>query len=115
MSWKPIVVGVDLSPEAAGAAVFAVEAAQRAATACYLVHAVHDGLASGHTPYPYTGPDKKARRQIVAVLENRGAVPALPPLTPHGGRGGVVQTGGVAARAPELRRLGRKHPSRACS
>src|SRR6266550_537600 len=30
MSWKPIVVGVDVSPEAADAAVFAVAAAQRA-------------------------------------------------------------------------------------
>ena len=27
MSWKPIIVGVDASPEAAGAAAFAVDAA----------------------------------------------------------------------------------------
>src|SRR3989442_12546664 len=90
MSWKPIVVGVDLSPEAAGAAVFAVEAAQRAATACYLGHAVHDGLASGHTPYPYTGPDKKARRQIVAALENRGPAAGLRTLPAHRGRPAAV-------------------------
>ena len=111
MSWKPIVVGVDLSPEAAGAAVFAVEAAQRAATACYLVHAVHDGLASGHTPYPYTGPDKKARRQIVAALENRVPAAVLPTLTVHRGRPAAVLKGAVAARGAELVVLGGKHHS----
>src|SRR2546422_400153 len=111
MSWKPIVVGVDLSPEAAGAAVFAVEAAQRAATACYLVHAVHDGLASGHTPYPYTGPDKKARRQIVAALENRVPAAVLPTITVHRGRPAAVLKGAVAARGAELVVLGGKHHS----
>src|SRR5437879_5372098 len=111
MSWKPIVVGVDLSPEAAGAAVFAVEAAQRAATACYLVHAVHDGLASGHTPYPYTGPDKKARRQIVAALENRVPAAVLPTLTVHRGRPAAVLKGAVAAHGAELVVLGGKHHS----
>ncbi len=46
MSWKPIVVGVEASPEAAGAAAFAVRLSRRAGTSCHLVHAVRDAWAS---------------------------------------------------------------------
>src|SRR5438105_14693535 len=46
MSWQPIVVGVDASPEAAGAAAFAVRMSQRAGTTCHLVHAARDVWAS---------------------------------------------------------------------
>src|SRR4029077_15306740 len=70
MSWKPFVVGVDASPEAAGAAVFAVDAAQRAATACHLIHVTRDPWGAGPTP----GGDDQACAQVVAALEDR--VPA---------------------------------------
>src|SRR2546429_3692434 len=40
------VVGVDASPEAAGAAAFAFRMSQRAGTSSHLVHAVRDAWAS---------------------------------------------------------------------
>src|SRR2546421_7732229 len=46
MSWQPIVVGVDASPEAAGAAGFACRVGGVAGTSCHLVHAARDGWAS---------------------------------------------------------------------
>jgi len=46
MSWQPIVVGVDASPEAAGAAGFACRMVGVAGTSCHLVHAARDGWAS---------------------------------------------------------------------
>ncbi len=42
MNWKPIVAGVDPSPEGARAAHVAEQLAQAAGTDCYLVHAVRD-------------------------------------------------------------------------
>jgi nucleotide-binding universal stress UspA family protein len=42
MSWQPIVVGVDDSPEAAGAAALAGRIAAAAHTSCHLVHATPD-------------------------------------------------------------------------
>src|SRR5437879_3957376 len=53
MPWKPIVVGVDGSAEAANAAAFAVDAARRAATTFHLVHAVP---TAERGRYPYTRP-----------------------------------------------------------
>ena len=46
MSWKPIVVGVDASREAAEAATFVGRVADRAGTACHIVHATRDPLIS---------------------------------------------------------------------
>ena len=46
MSWQPIVVGVDASPEAAGAAGFACRMARVAGTSCHLVHGAPDLWAS---------------------------------------------------------------------
>ena len=46
MSWQPIVVGVDASPESAGAAAFAARMSQQAGTSCHLVHAARDVWAS---------------------------------------------------------------------
>src|SRR5438128_131036 len=44
MSWKPFVVGVDASPEAASAAAFAHRTAERVGVGCRLVHATPDVL-----------------------------------------------------------------------
>src|SRR5438552_9348340 len=75
MPWKPIVVGVDASPEAADAAMFAVAVAHRAETSCHLVHATP---GSGHAPrrdsYPYTRRYEQASVQVAAALGDR--VPA---------------------------------------
>src|SRR5882762_6944901 len=70
MSWKPIIVGVDASPEAADAAVFAVAAAQRAETSYHLVHAT-SGHASRHDSYPYTRLYDEASAQLGAALGSR--------------------------------------------
>src|SRR5439155_805201 len=50
MSWKPFVVGVDASPEAAGAAAFACRVAEQAGAGCRLVHATRDVLAAFEVP-----------------------------------------------------------------
>jgi nucleotide-binding universal stress UspA family protein len=42
MSWKPVIVGVDASPAAAGAAAFGYRLATAAGTECQLVHATRD-------------------------------------------------------------------------
>jgi len=111
MSWKPIVVGVDTSPEAAGAAAFAVRAAQRAATACHLVHAAPEVPARGRNPYPYTRLDEQARTQVVAALGNRVPAPVLKTLSVRRGRPAAVVRGAVAALGAELVVLGGKHHS----
>jgi len=107
MSWNPIVVGVDVSPEAANAAVFAAGAARRAATTFHLVHAVP---ASERGRYPYTRRDEQIRTRIVAALGNRVAG-ALAALTVHGGQPAAVLNDAVAARGAELVVLGGKHHS----
>ena len=45
MDWGPIVVGVDISPAAKGAAAIAERIARRAAAPCRVVHAVRDAWA----------------------------------------------------------------------
>ena len=111
MSWKPIVVGVDTSPEAAGAAAFAVRAAQRAATTCHLVHAAPEVPARGRNPYPYTRLDEQARTRVVAALGNRVPAPVLKTLSVRRGRPAAVVRGAVAALGAELVVLGGKHHS----
>src|SRR3989442_12287900 len=84
MPWKPIVVGVDASPEAAGAAVFAVAVAHRAETSCHLVHATP---GSGHAPrrdsYPYTRRYEQASVQVAAALGARVPPAVLKSLAGH--------------------------------
>src|SRR5437667_3887942 len=84
MPWKPIVVGVDASPEAADAAVFAVAVAHRAKTSCHLVHATP---GSRHAPrrdsYPYTQRYERASAQVAAALGNRVPKKVLEGLTVH--------------------------------
>jgi len=107
MSWKPIVVGLDGSPEAANAAVFAVAAAQRAATTFHLVHAVP---RAERGRYPYTRRDEQIRRQVFAALGQRVSG-ALAALSIHGGQPAAVLNRAVAALGAELVVLGGKHHS----
>src|SRR5439155_214625 len=77
MSWKPIVVGLDGSPEAANAAVFAVAAAQRAATTFHLVHAVPRAgptLAAAERYATLFGAELRA----LSVIEPLPVVPEVP-------------------------------------
>jgi nucleotide-binding universal stress UspA family protein len=109
MMWKPIVVGVDASPEGAAAAVFAVAVARRAATTCRLVH------ASRHVPhserYPYPLLDEQARAPVLAALENRVPATVLDALTVREGAPATALNDVVAELGAELVVLGGKHHS----
>src|SRR5256885_824450 len=112
MPWKPIVVGVDASPEAADAAVFAVAVAHRAETSCHLVHATP---GSGHAPrresYPYTRRYEQASVQVAAALGNRVPAAVLRSLAVHRGKPAAVLNEAVAELGAELVVLGGKHHS----
>jgi nucleotide-binding universal stress UspA family protein len=115
MPWKPIVVGVDTSVEAAGAAVFAAGAAQRVATTCYLVHATNDVLASVPGPeddrYPYARLNRQACAGVAAALGSRVPASVLETLTVRWGSPAAVLNGAVAALGAELVVLGGKYHS----
>src|SRR5467141_690507 len=112
MPWKSIVVGVDASPEAADATVFAVAAAQRAETSCHLVHAtLVSGHASRRDSYPYTRRYKQASVQLGTALGNRVPKKVLEGLTVHRGKPAAVLNEAVAALGAELVVLGGKHHS----
>src|SRR3989449_177902 len=112
MPWKPIVVGVDASPEAADAAVFAVAVADRAERSCHLVHAT---AGSGHAPrrdsYPYTRRYEQASVQVASALGNRVPAAVLKTLAVHRGKAAAVLNEAVAALGAELVVLGGKHHS----
>src|SRR5437899_2734275 len=110
MSWKPIVVGVDVSPEAADAALFAVAAAERAETSYHLVHAT-SGHASRRDSYPYTRLYDEASAQLGAALGKRVPKQVLEGLTVHRGKPAAVLNEAVTARRAELVVLGGKHHS----
>jgi nucleotide-binding universal stress UspA family protein len=50
MTWQPIVVGVDGSPESARAAALGAYIAERAGTSCYLIHAAIDYWSTVSVP-----------------------------------------------------------------
>ncbi len=115
MSWQPIVVGVDASPEAAGAAAFAVRMSQRAGTTCHLVHAARDvwasvGVEEGVDELWHALVDQ-ARANITAVLA--GVVPreVVDEMTIRLGRAPIVLKQAVTALGAELVVLGGKHHS----
>ena len=115
MSWQPIVVGVDASPEAAGAAAFAVRMSQRAGTTCHLVHAARDvwasvGVEEGVDELWHALVDQ-ARANITAVLA--GVVPRelVDEMTIRLGRPPIVLKQAVTALGAELVVLGGKHHS----
>ncbi|HEX9485430.1 MAG TPA: universal stress protein [Gemmatimonadales bacterium] len=115
MSLQPIVVGVDASPEAAGAAAFALRMPQRAGTSCHLVHAARDAWASIGVE---EGVDQlwhalidQARKNITAVLA--GVVPRglVDEMTVRLGRAPLVLKQAVSELGAELVVLGSKHHS----
>ena len=115
MSWQPIVVGVDASPEAAGAAAFAVRMSQRAGTTCDLVHAARDvwasvGVEEGVDALWHALVDQ-ARASITAVLA--GVVPRelVDKMTVRLGRAPVVLKQTVTDLGAGLVVLGGKHHS----
>src|SRR5260370_25475412 len=100
MSWKPIIVGVDGSPESVRAAVLGVAAAERAGTTCHLVHA---GRRVPHRErYPYPLLDEEARAPGVAALANRLPAAVLDALPMRDGLPAPALNGMAAALGTEL-------------
>jgi nucleotide-binding universal stress UspA family protein len=79
--WKPVIVGVDQSPESAGAAAMGWKIASAAGTECYLVHGTHEVSAISVSPPPLPfDPDKLTKQLTEAVYRKlkealRGHVP----------------------------------------
>jgi nucleotide-binding universal stress UspA family protein len=115
MSWKPIVVAVDASPEAAGAATFAVRMSQRAGTSCHLIHAARDVWASLGVE---GGIDKlwhvlidQARASITAAVKDVVPRELVEEMTVQFGRAPLVLKQAVRELGAELVVLGGKHHS----
>jgi nucleotide-binding universal stress UspA family protein len=114
MSWQPIVVGVDASPEAAAAAAFACPMAERAGTSCQLVHATPDVLASADVPENDLYRRvilEEARASIVAALADAVPTQLLDTLTVRLGDSPVVLQRVATELGAELIVLGGKHHS----
>src|ERR1041384_6662008 len=119
MAWGPVVVGVDASPAAVGAAVLAERIATLADVRCDLVHAVRDAWA----PLVAVNPDPAvaemqalqlavARETINRTLKETASPRALAELTVRFGPPAVVLQDVIRERAPGLLVLGGKHHSR---
>ncbi len=118
MSWKPFIVGVDGSPEAAWAAGLAAEAAQSAGTTCHLVHATRDALSAlAQAELPERAQElgesliAAARERIAHSLWGVVAPELVQQMTIRAGRAAVVLREVVAERGAGLIVLGGKHHS----
>lgn len=114
MSWKPFVVGVDASAEAAAAAAFALGAATRAGTTCYLVHAVRHAVGSPHAPEGDRSHSvllEQARAQLAGALGGVVPAQALSSLVARLGSAPQVIQDFAAACGAELVVLGGKEHS----
>ena len=116
MFWKPIVVGVDGSPESIRAAALAWKIAQAARADYWLVHTVPDvTFGGGLGPAPVTSPELQERLVEDATVQIRAALQgAVPPsvldtLLVRVGRAGIVLAREASARDAELVVLGGKH------
>ncbi len=112
--WKPFVVGVDASLEAAAAAAFALRATERAGTSCHLVHATRDTLGSPHAPEGNRHGSallEQARAQLAAVLSDAVPPEALNTLAVRLGSAPQVLKDVAADRGAELIVLGGKQHS----
>jgi len=117
-SWKPIVVGVDASPEAAVAAAAGLRIARQAVVSCHLVHAsptLEDSLPlvpnTAKLEEVRTALRDATRQNVSAALA--GSVPpeVLSHLTVRAGRAPVVLEQLVAELDAGLVVLGGKHHS----
>lgn len=114
MAWKPMVVGVDTSQEAAEAAAFAIRAAARAKTTCHIVHATRDTILTSEAPEDARYRQalvEQARAQIVAILRDALPAASLDGLTVRLGSAPRVLTDVAADVSAGLIVLGGKHHS----
>lgn len=117
--WKPIVVGVDPSPESARAAAAAWGMAERAGVPCYLVHATSEAWAVPVSPTDDLIDPTELNRiavesaKTLIVQTMSGTVPpeALRTLEVRTGRAAVVLRDAVKRTGAGLIVLGGKHHS----
>jgi nucleotide-binding universal stress UspA family protein len=116
MSWGPIVVGVDASTAAAGAAALAQRIARDAATSCQLVHALRDAWA----PLAAVGDEAQAqemqrlqlvvaRQEVTNILQERVAPELLEAFDVRFGPAAVALQQVARERRAGLLVLGGKH------
>jgi nucleotide-binding universal stress UspA family protein len=118
MSWGPIVVGVDASPAAAGAAAVGERIARLATAPCQLIHAVRDAWAPlvAVTIDPQVVDMQElqlavARQQVNDALDGAVSEPLRRKLDVVFGPAAVVLQQAMQARRPGLVVLGGKHHS----
>jgi len=118
MSHKPIIVGVDVSSEAASAAQFGVRVAKAAGAPCRLVHAVRDVWLAGIPAEIAVQATEftralqyDARLLIGRALEGRVSRDVLDALIIESGRPAAVITDVAMRSRAELIVLGGKHHS----
>lgn len=118
MSWGPVVVGVDNSAAAVGAAGMGERIARMAGSRCELVHAVRDAWAPlvAVNPDPMVGEMQAlqlavARETVNRTLKETASPRALAELTVRFGPPAVVLQDVIRERAPGLLILGGKHHS----
>jgi len=114
MSWKPIVVGIDASPEAVEAASFGGRMAARAGVTCRLVHATRDPLVSPQVPESVRYRNalvEQARAHVVTTLRDALPPELLDTLAVRLGPTPVVLKHAAAELGAEVIVLGGKHHS----
>lgn len=117
-TWKPILAGVDGSPESVRAAAFAAELAARAGTTCQLVHAAADYWSA--SPLPEVGLDQQvldhasvthARTLLADALRGQVPEPLIEKLRLKVGRAPIVIAETAREIGAGLVLLGGKHHS----
>ena len=101
MSWTPIVVGVDQSPQAAAAAAFAWELAQIAKAECYFVHGTRPMFTSTAAVESVADVDALLGQQVDAA--RMGVAAALERVLPLPKRLAGSRSGWVAAQRSSRR------------
>jgi nucleotide-binding universal stress UspA family protein len=118
MTWKPVIVGVDASPEGAAAAALGCEIARAAKTRCVLVHAARDAwsmLAALEVPDHVHEFNialmEQARRQVADALRGHAPADLIVDLVVRVGPTAEVLNTVVDERDAGLVILGGKHHS----
>jgi len=118
MSWKPIIVRVDESPESASAAALGWRIAQAAGVTCHFVHATRDIRGSLDLGQTQEAAEELQLRLLTAVrqrverpLEDRLPTEALRYLVVRAGRAPAILQRAVADYDAGLVVLGGKHHS----
>ena len=117
MTWKPIVAGVDASPQAATAAAFAWRFAQAANAECHFVHGSRPLFRSATAEFVadmnllLEQQLEAARMGVSATIERALPAAALQDLEIRAGRGASVVTEAAREYGASLIVLGGKHHS----